>query len=640
MKVCFLLLPSLLVTGLAVSQAAPQQTVRRTGNPHGPLKIACESCHTTSGWRPIRPHPEFDHNTQTSYPLRGGHAGAACISCHLDPVFRNVSHECAACHADVHRRQFGPNCAQCHTVRGFKTAVRETREHFTRFPLLGAHASAPCESCHKSAAAGIFAGLSTECAACHMQQYREASWPPHAASRFPVQCASCHSLDSWQGAKFDHAAITGFALTGAHERLECRACHAAGQFAGTLSACVSCHARDFASTRNPDHAAAGFPRDCSLCHNTTRWQGATFDHTARTRFPLTGAHVQAKCIGCHTAGRYAGTPQNCDSCHLEAYRSTSNPNHPASNFPLDCNRCHSTSQWKGASFDHSLSRFALTGAHARVECASCHKEGKYTGTPMACEGCHLAQYNQTANPNHAAAGFPKDCALCHTTAGWKGAKFDHTAMTRFPLTGAHVQVQCASCHKNGVYKGTPATCEGCHLAQYNQTANPNHAAAGFPKDCSICHNTTRWSGAVFDHSKTRFPLTGAHRNVNCANCHVGGRYTGTPTDCYTCHRKAYETVTNPNHLAAGFPKDCAQCHTTSQWKGATFNHKFPIYTGKHAGKWTTCNDCHTNPSNYAAFSCIDCHAHNKTDMDKKHKNRPNYVYASPACYQCHPQGKG
>ena len=471
-----------------------------------------------------------------------------------------------------------------------------------------------------------------------MADYNRTMAPPHASSRLPMECRQCHSMESWRGAKFDHQAITGFRLEGAHATLDCRLCHVGGRFQGTPADCFSCHAKDFAQTSSPDHAQAGFPHECSQCHTTAQWSGAVFDHSVRTAFALTGAHARAQCSGCHPGGRFAGTPQNCDGCHLAQYNQTTNPNHAGSRFPLACGSCHTTTQWKGASFDHSLSRFPLTGAHVQTDCAACHKNGVYAGTPTVCEGCHLVQYNQTSNPNHAAAGFPRDCAVCHNTARWQGAVFDH-GKTQFPLTGAHQQAQCAACHKNGVYKGTSTACEGCHLTQYNQTSNPNHAAAGFPRDCAVCHNTTRWQGAVFDHNRTRFALTGAHTRVACANCHVGGRYAGTPTDCYTCHRTLYETVTDPNHLAAGFPRECALCHTTTAWTGARFDHRFPIYSGKHAGKWNTCNDCHTTPSNYSSFNCLNCHAHNKTDMDKKHKNRPNYVYASPACYQCHPQGK-
>jgi hypothetical protein len=178
------------------------------------------------------------------------------------------------------------------------------------------------------------------------------------------------------------------------------------------------------------------------------------------------------------------------------------------------------------------------------------------------------------------------------------------------------------------------------LNDYNLTTNPNHVSAGFPQDCTICHNTAAWTPAVFNHNQTKFPLTGAHITVPCTNCHISGIFAGTPTDCYSCHSKEYASTTDPNHAAAGFPKDCTQCHTTSSWSGAVFNHtQFPIYSGAHAGQWTTCGDCHTNSSNYSVFSCIDCHAHSKTTTDAQHRGVANYVYNSANCYACHPNGR-
>jgi hypothetical protein len=365
----------------ALAAGQTPATVRRTANPHGPLKVACESCHTATAWKPARPHPDFDHNSQTKWPLMGMHEGVACSSCHVNRVFSNVSKECSSCHADIHRRQFGGNCQQCHTVKGWRVAVQQTREHNNRFPLIGAHSAAPCESCHKSAAAGQFKGLSTECIACHTADYNQTANPPHRPSRIPARCEQCHSMDSWAGAKFEHAAITGFALEGAHTRLTCRDCHANGQWAGTSAQCVNCHVKEFNATQNPNHAQAGFPRDCAVCHSTATWKGAAFDHTASTKFPLTGAHFQVQCNSCHAGGRFAGTPQACEGCHLEAFNRTTNPGHAASDFPKDCAQCHTTTQWKGARFDHNLSRFRLTGAHDKTECAGCHFNGRFTGTP-------------------------------------------------------------------------------------------------------------------------------------------------------------------------------------------------------------------------------------------------------------------
>ncbi|MEP7367040.1 MAG: hypothetical protein ABI972_27590, partial [Acidobacteriota bacterium] len=274
-----------------------------------------------------------------------------------------------------------------------------------------------------------------------------------------------------------------------------------------------------------------------------------------------------------------------------------------------------------------------------AQCAACHIGGKFQGTPATCVGCHLTNYQQTKNPNHVTAGFPQDCAMCHGTAQWLGATFNHSA-TKFPLTGKHTTVQCALCHVGGKYTGTTTACAGCHLPAYQSTTNPNHVAAGFPQDCAVCHGTTQWKGATFNHSTTKFPLTGKHTTVQCALCHVNGKYAGTPMDCYSCHAQVYNTVTNPNHIAAGFPKTCQSCHTTTQWKGATFTHKFPIYSGSHKGKWSTCNECHTNPANYTVFMCTNCHEHDKAKMDKEHQGKKNYVYNSLNCYSCHPTGKG
>jgi hypothetical protein len=483
--------------------------------------------------------------------------------------------------------------------------------------------------------------LNTACASCHLTDFNNTRNPNHAAAGFPQDCTLCHTTTQWKGARFDHNTATKFPLTGAHLTASCTDCHKNNVFAGLSTSCVSCHLANYNSTTSPNHAAAGFPQDCAVCHTTTQWKGARFDHNTATKFPLTGAHLTAACTDCHKNNVFAGLSTSCVSCHLANYNSTTNPNHVAAGFPQDCTLCHTTTQWKGAVFDHSRTGFILTGAHLSAACVQCHANNQFAGTPRQCSACHLTNYNSTTNPNHAAAGFPQDCSLCHTTTSWAGATFNHSTATSFPLTGAHTSVQCSTCHQNNVFAGLSTACVSCHLANYNSTTNPNHVAAGFPQDCSICHTTTTWAGAAFDHAQTPFPLTGAHVKVQCANCHIGGKYAGTPTGCYSCHQKEYTSTTNPNHVAAGFPQDCSICHTTTGWTGATFNHTwFPIYSGSHQGRWTSCGDCHINASNYAAFSCTTCHAHDKTQMDQRHAGIRDYVYNSANCYACHPAGRG
>ena len=115
-------------------------------------------------------------------------------------------------------------------------------------------------------------------------------------------------------------------------------------------------------------------------------------------------------------------------------------------------------------------------------------------------------------------------------------------------------------------------------------------------------------------------------------------YTNTAADCAACHQAAYDATTQPSHLAAGFSTDCAACHSTAAWQPARFDHDglyFRIYSGKHRDKWTSCNVCHVSPSNYVVFSCLECHEHDRTRMDDKHKDIGNYQYESSACYACH-----
>jgi hypothetical protein len=277
--------------------------------------------------------------------------------------------------------------------------------------------------------------------------------------------------------------------------------------------------------------------------------------------------------------------------------------------------------------------FALTGMHATLECTACHINNRFKGTPAACYGCHQKEFVAAANPPHAQGGFPHDCAMCHTTATWLGAKFDHSAFTNYPLTGMHLNLQCTQCHLNNKFAGTPVDCYSCHKADFNSTTNPNHVASGLPTDCSICHSTSGWIPSSFNHSKTTFPLTGAHVTTACSTCHVNNNYTTLPVDCFGCHKADYTKTTNPNHASAGFPTDCSVCHSTTSWAGAVFDHSktpFPL-TGAHIT--VACAQCHINGV-YAATP-TDCYSCHRTDYNGT--TNPNHTTAGfpTTCATCH-----
>ncbi|MBL8221876.1 MAG: hypothetical protein JNL62_21750, partial [Bryobacterales bacterium] len=615
-----------------------QNSVRgQTRNPHGPLKQACETCHATAAWKPLRANIEFDHSRDTHYPLRGLHQNVECSRCHVNKVFTDVGKTCANCHADFHRRQMGGQCEDCHTVRGWKlTTQSDAKAHLNRFPLIGAHAAVNCESCHRGAASGVFKGLNTECVTCHLNIYETSVTVNHRRAGFTTDCKNCHTLDTWRNAKFNHESFTGYALTGRHTALECNSCHNTLQYKGTPANCFSCHTADYTAAKIPNHAEANFPRDCAFCHATQTWQGAKFDHNTTTKFPLTGAHAGiGNCASCHAAGRFTGTPMNCSGCHMPDFEKSTNPNHARGRFSNTCEDCHATVQWKGAKFDHKLARFTLTGAHTRTDCAQCHVGGKWTGTTTECAECHRTDFAKPTNPSHTAGGFPQNCTMCHTTAQWSGAEFNHNTSTKFALTGKHTVTTCAQCHVNDRFAGTGQECSSCHLDLFRSASNPNHLTGGFPSECTMCHATAAWKGVTFRHeTSTRFALTGKHASASCQQCHGNNQFAGTTMQCMGCHRSEFQKTTEPNHLAARFAEDCATCHTTSVWKGAKFDHssatKFAL-TGKHTA--VTCQQCHVNDK-FAGLGqdCATCH------LDEFQKTKtPNHTAAgfASACQNCH-----
>jgi hypothetical protein len=407
---------------------------------------------------------------------------------------------------------------------------------------------------------------------------------PHDS--FPADCSLCHEGSGWTEIRadfrFDHLEQAGVALEGAHAEAECLRCHNDRGPVASFAArgCAGCH---------EDLHLGQLGQDCEACHAQTDWppRGQIARH-ALTRFPLVGAHAVTQCIQCHAgseAGIFTPTDASCSACHLDDALATTMPSHAAQGWIADCERCHTPIAWSGAAFNHGF--FPLTGAHAAAACEACHVGGVFAGLTTNCYSCHADDYLGAQDPNHVTAGIPTSCQDCHGTASWSGARFDH--------------------------KGITGACADCHLGDYQTARDPDHVALGFPLTCQNCHNTQRWSGAGFNHS-------------------------GITESCVTCHLSDYNATTDPNHSVLGFPHACETCHNTTSWSGANFSHPwFPINSGPHANR--NCSDCHPAPANFAVFSCTDCHAHRRSEMDGKHKDVPGYVWQSSACYACHPDGR-
>ncbi len=108
----------------------------------------------------------------------------------------------------------------------------------------------------------------------------------------------------------------------------------------------------------------------------------------------------------------------------------------------------------------------------------------------------------------------------------------------------------------------------------------------------------------FDHYSTGWPLEGSHRSVDCASCHVGGIFPGTPRQCVACHARAglvKATAPPVNHIRT--TGECDACHRETSWTyvrrvdhtlvvGTCFScHDGKTATGKHPRHVPTSSDC-------------------------------------------------
>src|SRR5437660_780283 len=107
-------------------------------------------------------------------------------------------------------------------------------------------------------------------------------------------------------------------------------------------------------------------------------------------------------------------------------------------------------------------------------------------------------------------------------------------------------------------------CSDCHL-------DPHHGAFK-QKRCEDCHTTEGWKKVLpefsFDHSKTKYPLLGAHMKVSCVACHAKGEFQRPLkfSNCTDCHKDIH------NGQFAGRPKkgECAECHKVEGGKTSLF----------------------------------------------------------------------
>lgn len=257
---------ALIFTGVAVLS---QERVAE--NPHGPISIPCDRCHSAEAWRPLRSPILFQHDRDTGFPLLQGHRGVNCTGCHRDLRFSHVGSACADCHEDPHRRELGFDCERCHTTAGWENRRNIIEVHSQAlFPLTGAHVTVECTECHAQAPDRYF-GAPRECIACHQDDFARAV-PSHAG--FPQECETCHSTQSFEGAFFPNHDQLFPIFSGPHRGVwdSCADCHVSpGNF--RVFSCVTCHEhnREEMDDEHDDVRNYSYNSNaCYQCHPTGR----------------------------------------------------------------------------------------------------------------------------------------------------------------------------------------------------------------------------------------------------------------------------------------------------------------------------------------------------------------------------------
>ena len=419
----------------------------------------CVTCHKDHLGRDVQTtvfdRRTFDHQT-TSFALTGKHASIRCEECHTAAFIRNpdvvkvlsstphatflgLSSTCISCHEDRHRESLGGECQLCHTSEKWSPA--SSFDHAkTKYALTGKHVSVQCNKCHHEIGTTakdqpLFFTIKsfTDCSPCHNS--------PHAERFANQSCTSCHTTEAWRLPKektFDHN-LTKFKLLGRHATVRCEQCHVRSEktsFAAAFkiqhTACKDCH-KDF----HRGEFLKKYDNDCEKCHTENAFRPATFtvEMHSQTRFDLTGAHTATPCLKCHTPASDGWTSFHfaafrCESCHKDVH----DGQFATRMAELSCAACHTTDIWKPQRFDHSTSRFPLSGRHINVLCERCHQStsvsGKmvvqYRGVSMSCQSCHPDVHaNQFAREN------ATDCSRCHTAALWQTPSFDHDSQSSF-----------------------------------------------------------------------------------------------------------------------------------------------------------------------------------------------------------------
>jgi len=562
----------------------------------------CQDCHNAFGWKTLNAKIKFDHQKDARYPLVGQHkTNVKCLECHTERNAQGklksfgpiVVRGCESCHKDPHPRGVfnGIACAECHVPQGFKR-TSSFNHNSTRWPLKGKHRRQGCLECHSW---DQWLPPSSDCVGCHEDVHK---------GQFKSRtCGSCHQETDFKDLKFDHNTQSRFPLKGLHTKVECVKCHNAGRFKPLDMRCVACHSSD-----NP-HGDTFKGEACSKCHSPAGWKKTHFDHSI-TGFALDGRHEEQPCYRCHPNGTELqdDTKPECSFCHTQRI-------HKGQFEGTDCSECHKNAvRWTIPFFDHSRSRFSLTGQHQLLSCEACHKQGHFKPIDTSCGNCHQNFHEGQIN---------LPCDDCHITDTWSRVAFDHQTQSAYPLEQKHQGLECKKCHIQNIYKPIDQSCESCHLDIHNGSKG---------SDCEQCHSLAGWElNQQINHDFGAFRIGGAHDLLPCERCHGPDRtktLAGTGPECASCHRDPH---------FGSFGPMCQDCHTQDAFLPSTFLHNQTGFRLSGAHRFVACRSCH--PGRVFGGTPRDCQFCHMDDFQKTSATACDHPALCPDaidnCQDCH-----
>ena len=336
---------------------------------HAEAKTKSKSVHAET--RTNMAGRDFNHMA-TGFPLYGGHATAACETCHVAGVFQGTPRACDGCHAQGNR----------------VGATPKSTSHIVT--------NAPCETCHFNTSTFLGArynhgtAVPGQCASCHNGRIATGRPASHNIGlKATDSCDHCHRSFVWLPSSWNHVGVAP------------HSCDSAG-----------CHMAGFNQYFKPaNHQTTPYmDRNtfyCDECHNYYSWFSSRFVHDRPSPSGI--------CMGCHDGsnapGKSAGhtvTADDCISCHTSTISwlgalAGKPANHVTYAAGVPCSVCHT-----GA----AIATGAALHTFLSTTCNSCH----YRGMVVYAPNHPLQQSSHEGNKNCSSSS-------CHAPLGREGSSY-------------------------------------------------------------------------------------------------------------------------------------------------------------------------------------------------------------------------